>query len=100
MPNQPHGPSALNHLVGDVTSNFDTRTLLQDTVRTLSNLDFEHRHEMHKLEISSTDPILKKQIADSLRQRHRERREPYVRLIAELQKHTSLASPRPLKVAG
>ena len=100
MPNQPYGSSALNRLVVGADRHFDLRTLLQDTLRTLSNLDFEHQHEMQRLESSRTDPVLKRQIAESMRLRHSQRRQPYVMLIAELQKHLSSALTSDLRATG
>ncbi|WP_134499462.1 hypothetical protein [Microvirga pakistanensis] len=100
MPNQQHGSSALDRLVVGGNRRFDLRALLQDTARTLSNLDFEYRHEMQRLEASRTDPVLKRQIAESLTIRHRERRQPYVMLVAELQKHLSPGARDDLQATG
>lgn len=44
--------------------------------------------------------MLKKQIVENLKRRHRERRQPYVMLIAELQKHLSSAMADDLQAAG
>lgn len=99
MSHQHHGSSALDRLVVGANRSFDLNTLLQDTARTLSNLDFEYRHEVQRLENSRTDPTLKKQIAESLMSRHRERRQPYVMLVAELRKHLSAATDT-LRAAG
>jgi hypothetical protein len=73
---------------------------LQSTSRTLSNLDFEHQHEMQRVERGRTDPALKRQIIDNLKRRHRERRQPYVVLIAELQSHLSSAVSDNLQAMG
>ncbi len=100
MPNQQHGVSALDQLVVGADRSFDLHALLRDTVRTLSNLDFEHQHEMQKLESSRTNPVLKRQIAENLRLRHRERRQPYVGLVTQLQKHLASAERRDLQAAG
>ncbi|MBQ0819675.1 hypothetical protein KBI52_05505 [Microvirga sp. HBU67558] len=100
MQNQQHVSSALNRLIVGGRERFDLQDLLQSTSRTLSNLDFEHRHEVQRLERSRTDPVLKKQIVENLQRRHRERRQPYVMLIAELQKHLSSAMADGLQAAG
>jgi len=100
MPNQHHGVSALDRLVVGADGSFDLHALLRDTVRTLSNLDFEHHHEMQKLESSRTNPVLKRQIAENLRLRHRERRQPYVGLVTQLQKHLASVERRDLQAAG
>jgi len=73
---------------------------LQSTSRTLSNLDFEHQHEMQRLERSRTDPMLRKQIMDNLTRRHRERRLPCMALVAELRRHLSSAMADDLQAVG
>jgi len=59
-------------------------TLIEDTRRTLKNIDFEYTLEIEKLERSGAETTLKMNIAQKLRDRHQERREPYVKLIREL----------------
>ena len=99
MQNQQHVSSALNCLIVGATQSFDLGGLLQSTSRTLSNLDFEHQREMQRAERSRTDPVLKKQIVENLQRRYRERRQPYVGLVAELQKHLSSAVSGNLQAA-
>ncbi|ANY77336.1 hypothetical protein BB934_03105 [Microvirga ossetica] len=100
MQNQQHVSSALNRLIVGENQSFDLHGLWQNTSRTLSNLDFEHQHEMQRLERSRTEPMLKKQIVETLTRRHRERRQPYLMLIAELQKHLSSTMSDDLQAAG
>ena len=100
MQNQQHVTSALNRLIVGENQSFDLYGLWQNTSRTLSNLDFEHQHEMQRVERSRTDPMLKKQILENLQRRHRERRQPYVALVAELRKHLSSAVSDDLQAAG
>jgi hypothetical protein len=100
MPNQQHVSLALNRLIVGAEHPLDLHALLQSTSRTLSNLDFEHQHEVQRVERGRTDPALKRQIIDNLRRRHRERRQPYVALIAELQSHLSLAVSNDLQATG
>jgi hypothetical protein len=100
MQNQQHVSSALNRLIVGKNQSFDLHGLLQSTSRTLSNLDFEHQHEMQRVERTRTDPMLKKQILENLQRRHRERRQPYVALIAELQMHLSSAMSDDLQAVG
>lgn len=100
MQNQQYVSSALNRLIVGTERPFDLSALLQSTSRTLSNLDFEHQHEMQRAERGRTDPALKRQIIDSLKRRHRERRQPYVVLIAELQSHLSSAVSDDLRAVG
>ena len=99
MPNRQNAASAPNPLMGSKLR-FDSPTLMQDMERTLSNLDFEHHDEMQRLERSQTDPALKRTIADSLRRKHAERREPYVKLLAELQKQAASGSLDGLRAAN
>ena len=100
MQNYQQVSSTLNRLIIGAEQPFDLRALLQGTSRTLSNLDFEHQHEMQRVERGRTDPVLKRQIIDSLKRRHRERRQPYVALIAELRSHLSSAVADDLRAAG
>jgi hypothetical protein len=100
MQNHQPVPSALTRLIIGAEQPFDLHALLQSTSRTLSNLDFEHQHEMQRVERGRTDPALKRQIIDNLKRRHRERRLPYVMLIAELQKHLASTMADDLQAAG
>jgi hypothetical protein len=93
-------PLHWDHPIIGAEQSFDLHALLQSTSRTLSNLDFEHRHEMQRVECGRTNPALKRQIIDNLKRRHRERRQPYVTLTAELQSHLSSAVSDDLKAAG
>jgi hypothetical protein len=52
---------------------------------TLTNIDVEYEFELARIRITAK-PELRAMIVDTVRQRHIERREPYVRQIAELQK--------------
>ncbi len=100
MQNQQYVSSALNRLLVGAERPFDLHALLQSTSRTLSNLDFEHQHEVQRVERGRTDPVLKRQIIDSQKRRHGERRQPYVALIAELQKHLASTMADDLQTAG
>jgi hypothetical protein len=100
MQNQQPISSALHRLIVGENQNFDLYGLWQNSSRTLSNLDFEHQHEMQRVERGRTDAMLKKQILENLQRRHRERRQPYVALIAELRKHLSSAVSDDLQAAG
>ena len=100
MQNQKHVSVALNRLIGGTERSLDLHDLLQSTPRTLANLDFEHQHAMQRLECSRTDPMLKKQIMDNLTRRHRERRQPYLALMVELQGHLSSVVADDLQAVG
>ena len=52
MQKQQHVSSALNRLIVGANQNFDLHVLWQSTLRTLSNLDFEHQHEIQRVERS------------------------------------------------
>jgi hypothetical protein len=62
----------------------DLGPMMQDLLHTLANIDFEHDAAIEKLELSATDPALKRKIMAKLKAQHCERREPYVKLLAEL----------------
>jgi hypothetical protein len=100
MQSRPNTASPLDRLMMGSRTNFDLSALMRETTRTLSNLDFEHQHEMQRMERGKTDPALKKHIAESLRQRHRERREPYAKLIAELHGHIASVAIDRLQATG
>lgn len=55
---------------------------LREVLHTLGNIDFQHAAEMERLEASQADRRAKKHVRQVLLARHRERREPYVELIA------------------
>ena len=55
---------------------------------TLANLDVEYDFELARIRVTA-QPHLTAMIMDTVRQRHVERRTPYVRQIAELRKRTS-----------
>jgi hypothetical protein len=100
MQNHQHASSALHRLIVGANQSFDLHALWQSTSRTLSNLDFEHQHEVRRVECCRTDPTLKRQITDNLKRRHHERRQPYVMLIAELQKHLASTVADDLQATG
>jgi hypothetical protein len=52
---------------------------------TLTNIDVEYEFELARIRITAK-PELRAMIVDTVRQRHIERREPYVRQIAELRR--------------
>lgn len=99
MENRQSLSAALDRLLGERNARCDAHILLQDTVRTLSNLDDEHRYEMNRLHGSKAHPALKQQIAGTLARRHQTRRMPYAALIAELRTHISRSSAAQLEAA-
>ena len=63
--------------------------MMQDVLRRLADIDFEHDAALDRLEETTHDPVLKSQLAERLKSRHRERREPYLRQLADLQAQAS-----------
>jgi hypothetical protein len=55
---------------------------------TLANIDVEYEFELARIRVTAK-PNLRAIILDTVRQRHIERRTPYVREIAELRKRSS-----------
>jgi hypothetical protein len=62
-------------------------TMMSEVLETLRVIDLHHDAELQQLENSSTDDALKNDITGKLVAKHRERRKPYVELLAELRKH-------------
>ena len=60
---------------------------------TLANIDVEYEFELARIRITAK-PELRAMIVDTVRQRHIERREPYVRQIVELRKRMSQSQGR------
>ena len=65
-------------------------TMMSEVLQTLKNIDLQYDSELQQLENSGTDEELKNDIRGKLLAKHRERREPYVELLAELRKHSTL----------
>lgn len=59
--------------------------LLQSLLATLADLDFDYEQEREKLSSTSPDTNVKSRALEKLRNRHRERREPYIQQLAILQ---------------
>lgn len=60
--------------------------LLQSLLATLADLDFDYEKEREKLSSTSPDTNIRIRALEKLRNRHRERREPYIQQLAILQK--------------
>jgi hypothetical protein len=61
-----------------------TTPAIRSVAETLANIEFEHASELRKLVANRTDQEAKLRIAEALK-RHRERREPYLTTLAELE---------------
>jgi hypothetical protein len=68
----------------NLPSSIERSSLVQSLVETLSNIDFEHRLEIERLQASRTSPEIKWLLVEKCRERHRERRAPYIRELARL----------------
>jgi hypothetical protein len=88
MLNTPHIGTAMSTKNSQTHEHsFRVQCQLQEVVRTLSEIDAEHRLKAHEVECSVTDDELKESMKHKLRAAHRERREPYVHRLEELRKH-------------
>jgi hypothetical protein len=59
-------------------------SMMREVLHMLGNIDFEHEVELDKVERNLTDQELKSSIRKKIETAHRERREPYVELLAQL----------------
>ena len=59
---------------------------MQSLLATLANIDFEYEHEIRRVGRSSTEAGVKNYLMERLRERHHERRSPYVRELAALER--------------
>ena len=62
------------------------QSLMQSLLATLANIDFEYEHEIRRVGRSSTEAGVKNYLMERLRERHHERRSPYVRELAALER--------------
>jgi hypothetical protein len=70
------------------------QTLIQSLSSTLNNIDLEYQSELQQLQASRLTDEFRRVISRSLQERHRQRREPYVRHLAELRRRANaIASP-------
>jgi len=63
----------------------ETLPLMQSLLATLANIEFEFERECEKVR-GTTDVHLKARVLAQLKVRHQDRREPYIRELARLQK--------------
>jgi hypothetical protein len=63
----------------------DVQPLLQSLLATLADLDFDFERERERVSNSTSEPKLREPLLRKLAERHRERRDPYVRHLALLQ---------------
>ena len=63
----------------------DVQPLLQSLLTTLADLDFDYEQERERVNNSTKDPTLKSRLLRKLAERHRARRDPYIRHLTILQ---------------
>jgi hypothetical protein len=63
----------------------DLQPLLQSLLATLAEIDSAHQSDIETVRASSAEDWLKQATIRKLQQRHRERREPYVRQLEAVQ---------------
>jgi hypothetical protein len=67
--------------------------LLQTLLSALADIDFEYECEREKLDGNPLDQTMKTRLLEKLKARHYERRMPYIRQLAILQKRISDLQP-------
>ena len=84
----------LNHVIAVTKARSpEIVPIMQDTLRQLSSIDFEHALELEKLAHRTEHQALKESIVERLRVRHLMRREPFANLLAELHMQRKTRSP-------
>jgi hypothetical protein len=69
-------------------------SMMREVLHLLGNIDFEHEIQLARLENSDADQEMKSHIGKKIRAAHRERREPYLELLATLRQRQQRLSPR------
>ena len=67
------------------TRNTQAWSVIQSLLATLANIDLEYERETQRVARSATQASVKVHVLERLKQRHRERREPYVQQVALLE---------------
>lgn len=65
----------------------EVQPLFQSLLKTLADLDFDYERERKDVISSTEDPVLRSRLLYKLRERHRERRAPYIQHLTILQEH-------------
>ena len=63
----------------------DVQPLLQSLLATLADLDFDYERERERISRSTEDSNLRVRLLRKLADKHRERRDPYIRHLTVLQ---------------
>ena len=65
--------------VGQGVYSPDEQRIFQSFLATLADLDLDYEHERERIRCSTKSPTLREASLQKLAERHRERREPYIR---------------------
>ena len=60
--------------------------MMREVLHTLGDIDFAAEVELDNAEVSARDPKLREHIKGTIRAAHREKRQPYVDLLATLRR--------------
>jgi hypothetical protein len=71
---------------GKVANDNNVIALIHALSSTLTNIDLEYQSEVQRLQASRLEGSFRAVIAQTLWERHRQRREPYVRHLSELRR--------------
>ncbi|MXQ12718.1 hypothetical protein [Microvirga makkahensis] len=69
-------------------------SMMREVLHMLGDIDAEYEIRLDRAEHSAADPELKAHIKRKIRTAHRERREPYVELLASLRQRQQGLSPK------
>ena len=67
--------------------------LMQNLLATLADIDFAHQREVERVTDGSGDETLKSLVVGQLKERHRQRREPYIQQLAGLEARIRASMP-------
>ena len=68
-------------------------TLISSLSSTLNNIDLEYQSELQRLRASHLADEFRRVISRTLQERYRQRREPYVKHLAELRRRANTLAP-------
>ena len=72
----------------------DLEPAMQSVLATLADIDFAHRQEVEKVSSTGLDDVFKSRLVAKLDQLHRERRQPYLQEVVQLQNRMRLTVSR------
>jgi hypothetical protein len=93
MPNKQSDTAEIRgSVISNSTSLLSLQSLIQEIIRTLSDFDSEYNLQLHEIDRSVMEEELKTYAKAKLRGAHRERREPYVDRLTDLQEQKRRSS--------